>query len=734
MMILLSALLAAMAQAQETELAINGMTDDPRHGPALDQQWGLDAFGYRAKDSNEPGGPVFQWIDIETTGILVSGLADDNNVGPFPIGWDFQYYGNFFSQFWIGSNGYVKFQAAGVLAQPFPTFPSTPAPNDVIAPYVADWFFGPSEPSACYYWSNLTDTLIVMWTNVRAWQPGGNVGDHNFEVIFSGVDRSFTFMYGVSTTGDVSNNDIKIGFENATGQIGLQMYHNAYPPNNYAIKTVVPLGRCCYGDLSMPQCLMSTHQFCSYIEGNWTEELTCGSPCPNESVPQPDTIYYDDGIPALYYTPVNHWVRVRFTPLSCFELRSVYFYTMNGGDNPAPCSVFVHLTNGNSLGTLRLAQELPGMVPNLAWNDLELSSPLTFNANQEFFIVIGPVPGGTQFTGGWHVLLDNGTTTQRSGMSTAGHYFPYSTNSGGDLMIRAGGEYVESFRGAISLVNSGPPDWSYRLTHRQGCVSQVAFTMLCPGTTGSVSGNAAAGWSVLPNGDGNDGDSIIFVASAPLTHGSLTSFNLYHPYCINTVFWSSGDTSGLISGPLPVDLTSFEAVAGDNSVTLNWITGAEIQNDRFEILRDGDKVAAIPATNSPTGSHYSWTDNAAINGTTYTYTLTSVSIQGEVDELRTVEATPHRLAAVISESALHQNYPNPFNQTTSLTYDLKETGYVTLTMYNVIGQPVATLVNDRVMAGRHTVMFDAKELPSGIYFAQLRAGSFLKTEKMVLLK
>ena len=55
-------------------------------------------------------------------------------------------------------------------------------------------------------------------------------------------------------------------------------------------------------------------------------------------------------------------------------------------------------------------------------------------------------------------------------------------------------------------------------------------------------------------------------------------------------------------------------------------------------------------------------------------------------------------------------------------------------MYNVIGQPVATLVNDRVMAGRHTVMFDAKELPSGIYFAQLRAGSFLKTEKMVLLK
>lgn len=62
--------------------------------------------------------------------VPATGAFNDNTVGPFNAGWDFRYYWYDVSQFWIGSNGYIKFQSVGQLAQPFPTFPNMATPND----------------------------------------------------------------------------------------------------------------------------------------------------------------------------------------------------------------------------------------------------------------------------------------------------------------------------------------------------------------------------------------------------------------------------------------------------------------------------------------------------------------------------------------------------------------------------------------------------------------------------
>jgi len=88
---------------------------------------------------------------------------------------------------------------------------------------------------------------------------------------------------------------------------------------------------------------------------------------------------------------------------------------------------------------------------------------------------------------------------------------------------------------------------------------------------------------------------------------------------------------------------------------------------------------------------------------------------------------------------LYQNYPNPFNPSTSITFDLPKDEFVTLKIYNVIGQEVRTLVNEFRNAGRYTVVWDGKDnfgkvVPSGIYFYRMTAGSFNKTMKMVLAK
>lgn len=87
-----------------------------------------------------------------------------------------------------------------------------------------------------------------------------------------------------------------------------------------------------------------------------------------------------------------------------------------------------------------------------------------------------------------------------------------------------------------------------------------------------------------------------------------------------------------------------------------------------------------------------------------------------------------------AEFALHQNFPNPFNPVTQIGYDLKETANVKLTVYNMLGQEVAVLVNSKMAAGRHQVSFNAADLSSGFYIYRIEAGNFTATKKLMLIK
>jgi hypothetical protein len=84
--------------------------------------------------------------------------------------------------------------------------------------------------------------------------------------------------------------------------------------------------------------------------------------------------------------------------------------------------------------------------------------------------------------------------------------------------------------------------------------------------------------------------------------------------------------------------------------------------------------------------------------------------------------------------ALGQNYPNPFNPTTNIVYDVPANAFVRIEVFNTLGQRVGELVNGEVMAGRHTVRFDATGLPTGLYIARMAAGEFTATRKVNLVK
>jgi hypothetical protein len=86
------------------------------------------------------------------------------------------------------------------------------------------------------------------------------------------------------------------------------------------------------------------------------------------------------------------------------------------------------------------------------------------------------------------------------------------------------------------------------------------------------------------------------------------------------------------------------------------------------------------------------------------------------------------------ECSLEQNYPNPFNAETVFRYSLKSANRVRLTVFDVSGRLVETLVNGWRQAGTHELTFDASHLPSGIYFYRLEAGDFTASGKMVMMK
>ncbi len=84
--------------------------------------------------------------------------------------------------------------------------------------------------------------------------------------------------------------------------------------------------------------------------------------------------------------------------------------------------------------------------------------------------------------------------------------------------------------------------------------------------------------------------------------------------------------------------------------------------------------------------------------------------------------------------ALYPNWPNPFNSTTMIRYDVPSAGKVSLTMFNLLGQRVATLFDRHQLAGSHTIAWNASSLPSGLYFCRMNAVGFVQTRKMLLVK
>ena len=189
--------------------------------------------------------------------------------------------------------------------------------------------------------------------------------------------------------------------------------------------------------------------------------------------------------------------------------------------------------------------------------------------------------------------------------------------------------------------------------------------------------------------------------------------------------------------PLPVELTTFSAIMKGNAVELKWQTATEVNNYGFEIQRSAEeqgtweKIGFVKGHgNSNSPKHYSFTDTDVEQAGNYFYRLKQIDVDGSFEFSPVVEV----YFGAPDKFELAQNYPNPFNPATTISYTIPEAQQVQLTVYNVLGKEIATLVNKQQPAGNYKVFFDGSDLPSGIYIYKLQAGNFVQTRKMMLVK
>jgi hypothetical protein len=179
-----------------------------------------------------------------------------------------------------------------------------------------------------------------------------------------------------------------------------------------------------------------------------------------------------------------------------------------------------------------------------------------------------------------------------------------------------------------------------------------------------------------------------------------------------------------------------EGVSSDLILSWNETSRAEVYQVQ---LAEGEDFESLVAESKDIETTTYEIEEELAGQTTYYWRVRAGNESGYSDWSEALAFTTEMTTSVEGkeqprEFSLGQNYPNPFNPSTTISYELPENSNVQLTVFDMLGQRVATLVNEQQSAGQHEVNFDASRLSSGIYIYRITAGEFSQTRQMVLIK
>ncbi|MBU2625794.1 MAG: hypothetical protein KKG33_09565 [candidate division Zixibacteria bacterium] len=208
--------------------------EEPYFGPQDKGTGGPDAYGYLWIDSDEPGGPAFNWVDISTVGTAIA-LGDDQAVGPMAIGFTFPFYENAYNELYFSSNGIITF-GAGYTTTSNTVLPYSNVPNNMISMWWDD--LDPEEAgNVYYYYDSANNRFIISFVGIRNYQNPSGTGSLTFQAILYQTGR-IVLQYGTMDPGEDAYGlaGATVGIENSAGNDGLTVVYNAaYMHDNLAI-------------------------------------------------------------------------------------------------------------------------------------------------------------------------------------------------------------------------------------------------------------------------------------------------------------------------------------------------------------------------------------------------------------------------------------------------------------------------------------------------------------------
>jgi hypothetical protein len=341
---------------------------------------------------------------------------------------------------------------------------------------------------------------------------------------------------------------------------------------------------------------------------------------------------------------------------------------------------------------------------------------------------------GTTSNVGGELVDENGTVVAVIN-STSSNPFILTAPSEGTYLVNAGFKNPSPRRWDSTHVvfqSSLPPDPPSNL------VAQFIPSPLSVELTWTDNSNNEVGFIIERESQGPDAFVVIDTVSANtnLFVDNTVSYATYN-YRI-TAYNAFGQSaySNVAQILVPVELTSFNALIKDEGVLLEWTTATELNNRGFEIQRNQSS---------------NWTTIGFVEGRGTTTEITNYQFFNDLSGLNSSVKLQYRLKQVdfggtfsysniieidfIPEAySLSQNYPNPFNPSTSISFTLTKSTFVTLKIYNVLGNEITTMVNQNMLSGKHEIKFNANGLPSGVYLYTITAGDFVDTKKMLLMK
>jgi hypothetical protein len=584
---------------------------------------GPDPYGYRWVDNDGGGGPTYQWVDITGVGTQVVGLADDNNVGPFSIGFEFPYYWYTVNRMWIGSNGYISFSSNANFAHPFASIPAASNPNDLVAVMAGDLDF--TRPGAsCYYYTNGVDSFVVSWIAVPQFSADHSLDDstHTLQLILTKSDSTLTFQYAENhgNFGEGGNLADVIGIENVNGQVGLEYLEDNLPGNHM-----------------------------------WHSGLAIKY----HPIPDPNYVVHDFGVlGGLNETSggVFHHVSTPFTPRGLFK----NFGNVAEDTLPVRCIIRLNTTQVYS-----------------QWDTILNLAP----AEQIWW----------EFPSQFTPPLD---TVYRVSFSTSMSGDQNSTNNTITLELE-----------------------SYQLPQ------ELKYCDNTPGATPRSWNGDFSGFGVefqMP--EGIRVSSAGFHCAAVTTPGPAYMWimpdSAGHPQESN-ILW--GDT---------INITSGQADTWVNSTVSPQLLFAADQTFYLVVLHAFQTTFAFNMDDTAPLSNRGWE---------YTGGLAPDRDRGTSDIMFKVMADTATVTGVHDDDvlpktfSLAQNYPNPFNASTSINFSLANASDVRIDIFNIVGQLVE-VISGHYAAGSNSVIWDASDVTSGVYFYKMSVGDVAETRRMVLVK